>query len=94
MIHPDLLNGTPMSEEVDIESRSRITFKRCPYCFTSLRLDATRCLECKQKVGKMDKFGLAKKPLNIKAYLASLLWLVMLGLYIWKIFIGKFLADQ
>lgn len=67
--------------------------KRCPYCFTHLRLDATHCIDCKKKVGKIDKFGLAKKPFNYKAYLASLLWIIMLGIYIWKVFFGRFLSD-
>jgi len=46
------------------------------------------------KVGKIDKYGLAKKPISIKAYLASLLWLVLLGIYIWKVFIGRFMSDS
>lgn len=41
----------------------------------------------------MDKFGLAKKPFNWKAYLASLLWIIMLGIYIWKVCLGIFLEE-
>lgn len=66
-------------------------FKRCPYCYTHLRLDATHCLECRKKVGKVDDVGLAKKPFNIKAYLAAVLWIILFAIYIWKIFIERFL---
>ncbi len=68
------------------------TTKRCPYCFTPLKLTATRCIECKEKVGLIDELGLAKKPPNYKAYSAALLWIVALGIYIWKIFFEKWLS--
>lgn len=71
----------------------QLTFKRCPYCYTYLRLDAKYCMDCKHKVGKVDKFGLAKKPISYKAYLASLLWIILLGIYIWKVFIVGFSSD-
>lgn len=67
------------------------TSKRCPYCFTPLKLNATYCVECRQKVGKVDELGLAKKPPNYKAYLAALLWAAILGIYIWKILFEKWL---
>lgn len=79
--------------ESDHRSNPFTTSKRCPYCFTHLRLDATHCIDCKKKVGKKDKFGLAQKPMNWRAYLAALLWIVMLGIYIWKVCIGIFLAE-
>lgn len=68
------------------------TTKRCPYCFTPLKLSATHCIECKEKVGPIDDLGLAKKPPNYKAYAAALLWIAVLGIYIWKIFFEKWLS--
>ena len=76
--------------EYEEYQRQKPKQKRCPFCFTYIRLDATHCVSCKNKVGKIDKFGLAKKPFNYKAYLAALLWIVMLGIYIWKVFVVQF----
>lgn len=80
---------------IDTDHRSQpfSSYKRCPYCYTLLRPDATHCIDCKKKVGKMDKFGLAKKPLNWRAYMAALLWTVMLAMYIWKVFFGIFISE-
>ncbi len=66
--------------------------KRCPYCFTPLKLEAEYCIECKNKVGLVNKLGLAKKPPNIKAYAAAILWAVVFGIYIWKIIFQKWLS--
>lgn len=74
------------------QKKQAYTTKRCPYCFTPLKLTATHCVECRLKVGKINKLGLAKKPPNYKAYLAAVLWVVILGIYIWKIFFGKWLS--
>ena len=80
-----------MLENEEYKQQRQPKQKRCPFCYTYIRLDATHCTDCKRKVGKIDKYGLAKKPFNYKAYLAALLWFVMLGIYIWKIFITQFL---
>lgn len=76
-------------QEFEHEKQILKKYKRCPYCYTTLRLDATFCLECKKKIGKADKFGLAKKPFNIKTYLAAILWAILFFIYIWKIFIER-----
>jgi hypothetical protein len=81
-----------MSDDANT-SIAHFTYKRCPYCYTHLKLNATHCIECRQKVGLVDKFGLAKKPFNYKAYLAALLWVVMLAIYTWKVLIGNLLAQ-
>ncbi len=69
--------------EIDRES-AFYTFKRCPYCYTHLKLAADHCVECRKKVGPVDKLGLARKPFNTKAYTAALLWIALIALYIWK----------
>ena len=66
--------------------------KRCPHCFTPLKLTAEYCIECKNKVGPVNKLGLAKKAPNYKAYAAAILWIIVLGIYIWKIFFQKMLS--
>ena len=63
------------------------TFKRCPYCFTNLKLAMDVCHSCHKKVGKVDRYGLAKKPANVMGYLATLLWVGILAGYIWYAFL-------
>ena len=75
------------------DKQALFTFKRCPYCYTHLKLNATQCIECREKVGDVDKLGLAKKPFNYKAYLAALLWVALLAVYMWKILIVKLMAE-
>ena len=86
-----------MSDTIDGKKfgkpQAPFTNKRCPYCYTHLKLNAVHCMECRQKVGKVDSMGLARKPFNYKAYLAALLWVVFLGIYFWKIFIEKLVAS-
>ena len=63
-----------------------MTHKRCPECFTKLPLTAKKCPACNQKVEDVDKYGLAKKPLNWSGYFVAIgLW-VLLGLYIYWAF--------
>lgn len=66
--------------------------KRCPYCFTPLKLNAEHCIECKKKVGAVNKLGMAQKPPHYKAYAAAILWITVLGIYIWKIFFQRWFS--
>ncbi|MCG8472737.1 MAG: hypothetical protein MI742_12915 [Desulfobacterales bacterium] len=62
-------------------------FKRCPYCFVNLKLNAESCHSCHKRVGRVNRLGLAKKPINVMGYLAALLWLGIFAGYIWYAFI-------
>jgi len=66
--------------------KGRSQTKKCPDCFTHLSLDATVCPYCKKKVGKVDHQGMAKKPVDWKAYLICLLCWAGFGLYMWWAF--------
>ena len=67
--------------------KTQYTVKRCPECFTELALDATVCVSCKKKVGKVNSYGIAGKPVNWFAYaMCSASWIVFL-LYIWWAFL-------
>ncbi len=66
---------------------SNYVTKKCPECFTYLKLEATRCDSCKTKVGPINKYGVAKRVVNWKAYLICLIVWILLGLYIWKVFL-------
>ncbi|SCX91851.1 hypothetical protein [Desulfoluna spongiiphila] len=63
------------------------SFKRCPYCFTSLSLAAETCQSCHKRVGTVDRYGLAKKPINYMGYLAAVMWAGIFVGYIWFAFI-------
>ena len=77
-----------MSDDLNKEigrGQAYFTYKRCPYCYTHLKLNAEHCMECRKKVGEVDKLGLARKPFNYKAYFAAALWVILLAIYFWKI---------
>jgi ribosomal protein L40E len=61
--------------------------KRCPECFASLPIDATHCFSCKARVGKVDRHGKAKRPINWYSYITCILSWLALILYIkWAFF--------
>ena len=63
--------------------------KKCPHCSIYLPVAATRCTSCKQKVGPPDKYGIAKKPVDVKAYIVAALSIAALGYYIWWAFLKE-----
>ena len=57
--------------------------KRCPYCSVELPLGCQECPSCKQKVGKVDRLGRAKEPIDWKAYaLCAISW-ILFGFFVW-----------
>jgi hypothetical protein len=63
------------------------TMKKCPECFTYLQLDDKVCFACHTKVGKMDKNGIAARPVDFLAYMRCLLMWAIFFLYIWWAFL-------
>lgn len=62
-------------------------YKKCPECLTELPLDAKGCISCRKKVGGINKFGLAKKPPDWKAYTSCFLAWAAFALYMkWAFF--------
>jgi hypothetical protein len=59
------------------------TIKKCPECFTVLGLYATECFNCGQKVEEPDERGIAKKPVDYKAYSKAILSWGALFAFIW-----------
>lgn len=55
------------------ESQQTLVSKKCPWCLVYLPLEARVCHACKKKVGMMDRHGMAKKPVDIKAYIMAVL---------------------
>ncbi len=71
------------------KKRPNYSSKRCPNCATELPLRMTVCLECKQKLGEVDRYGIAKKPTDWKAYTICIIaWTVFIG-YVYWAFIYK-----
>jgi hypothetical protein len=60
--------------------------KKCPYCFVYMPLNAQKCFSCKKPVGSVDENGMARKPLDWKAYLMGILATAAFAYYIWRIF--------
>lgn len=60
--------------------------KKCPECLAQLALDTDICFSCKQKVGGVDRYGKAKKPVDWKAYTICVLAWTFLGVYVWWAF--------
>ena len=61
--------------------------KKCPGCLTSLPLDATHCTSCKKKIGKVNKNGIAKFPIDWMSYVICFLSISGFCLYIWWAFL-------
>jgi hypothetical protein len=56
--------------------------KKCPYCNSFVRGDAVRCDVCRRRIGAADGNGLAKKPMDIAAYLTAAGALAALAAYL------------
>ncbi len=63
--------------------------KKCPYCYARILADATKCVECDNKVGPPDKFNIAKKPFDWKAYLMAGIAIGGFGYFLFWLFIAK-----
>ncbi|MBS3754470.1 MAG: hypothetical protein KGY56_02090 [Desulfobacterales bacterium] len=61
--------------------------KRCPECFATLPIDARQCFSCKAKVGKVNRHGMAERPVNWFAYLTCILaWAALIFYIKWAFF--------
>jgi hypothetical protein len=59
------------------------TTKKCPHCYTYLKLDASRCTACRTKVGDVDKLGFAAKPTDWRAYLIAAVSIAVFVFFVW-----------
>ncbi len=58
--------------------------KRCPECFVNLPINAKRCFSCNARVGKVDRFGKARKPIDWLSYLVCLVSWLLFAYFVWK----------
>jgi len=61
--------------------------KRCPECSVHIPIDAVRCPDCGNRVGQVDKHGVARKAVNYKAYAEMILAFAALGFFVWWFFL-------
>ena len=59
-----------------------VVVKRCPECFVHLPLDAKECFSCHAKIGKVDKYGKARKGINWISYIICILSWAFLIFYL------------
>jgi hypothetical protein len=62
------------------------TYKKCYDCLKELTLDAKVCFSCGNKVGPVDKNGIAKRPIDWKAYAVAFLAGLGFCYYMWWAF--------
>jgi hypothetical protein len=67
-------------------NKRNIDSKKCPECLVYLARDDKVCFSCGTKVKEADSMGIAKRYVNWKAYLYSLVTAVAFGLYVWWAF--------
>ena len=65
------------------------SMKKCPHCFTMLKLDARKCDICKKRVGAVNKEGFAGKSIDWKAYITAILASTAFIVYVWWAFFRK-----
>jgi hypothetical protein len=65
------------------------SMKKCPYCYTMLKLNAGKCDICKNRVGEINKVGFAEKRIDWKAYGTAILACMAFIVYIWWAFFRK-----
>lgn len=71
-----------------MESKST---KKCPYCHARLKVQDTKCIRCKNKVGPPDEYGIAKKPTDWWSYFLAI---GSLGGFIYFMYWLFFLKDK
>jgi len=71
----------PAADVIDIDSTLS---KRCPECFVNLPLEAKICHSCHTRVGKIDKYGKAKRKPNWISYILCIIsWAIFLFYIKW-----------
>ncbi len=55
----------------DVDGETMNVSKKCPYCFTYMSLKVLSCPSCKEKVGPVDKYGMASKITDYRSYFIS-----------------------
>ena len=70
----------------DINEEISYVSKKCPHCFTYMPLKVLSCPACKEKVGPVDKYGMASKIPDYRSYLISIAAFVALIVFLYYAF--------
>ena len=57
--------------------------KRCPECFTYVKLNVQKCPDCNTKLGAVEKHGMAKRKTNWMSYVSFFIAFLALAFYLW-----------
>ena len=60
--------------------------KKCPHCFTYMPLNVLTCPACKEKVGPVDKYGMASKNPDFYSYFVSFVAFIALIVFLYYAF--------
>jgi hypothetical protein len=71
----------------DLDTESSYVTKKCPHCFTYIPLNALTCPSCKEKVGAVDKHGMASKGTDWRSYIIAFIACLVFVIYIYYAFI-------
>jgi hypothetical protein len=90
IFNPNIIfvKGGGMMTSPLMESKST---KKCPYCHARLKVQDTKCVRCKNKVGPPDEYGIAKKPTDWWSYILAI---GSLGGFIYFLYWLFFLKEQ
>ncbi|RTZ95950.1 MAG: hypothetical protein DSY90_11995 [Deltaproteobacteria bacterium] len=74
------MDKNPLMQKRQVDS------KKCPECLVYLAPDARECFSCGTRVREADAMGIARRRVNWKAYLYSVVTAAIFGLYLWWAF--------
>lgn len=57
--------------------------KKCPYCNAYVKVEKRRCSECDARLGAVGRDGIARKPIDWRAYTVCILTWLGLFSYFW-----------
>ena len=63
--------------------KRKFSIKKCPYCSVVLGLNDQICFSCKHKVGKVNEYGIAEKPVDWMSYVMCFLAMGGFVFFIW-----------
>ncbi len=76
-----------MGKTSSIGSGAGDSTKKCPECFEYVPLTAALCPQCKTRLGRSGRHGLAERLVNWKSYIICIiLWLIFAFYVKWAFF--------
>jgi phage FluMu protein Com len=70
----------------DEQIKTRYVSKKCPECLTPMPLNANRCTACNQRLGEINKIGIAKRPVDWLSYVYAIAAVGALGYFTYWLF--------